>query len=131
MNYVKCCGNRGVDKQIVAAWPSDPHAAVDPEAMNALTLTALSHPQKLPRIGEKLSSRSIRSIARGEYAVVEQGMQIFDGLIGACHTNLHMFDRNFLDVVAALLESRNHRLQMLGANAFSKVSDQTTQSLCS
>lgn len=119
MNCAIC--SRGVEKQIAAAWPSDPAAAVDAEAMNALTLTALSNPQKLPRIGSKLSSRSIRHIQRADYAAVAQGMQIFDGLIGACHTNLHLFDRSFLDVLTALLESRNHKLQMLGANAFSKV----------
>lgn len=121
MQSCVCC-SRGVDKQIGAAWPTDSTSAVDPEALNALTWTALSHPRKLPRIGRRLKARMERHILKAEESQAAAGMLIFDGLIGACHTNIHMFDQDFLDVVAALLESRNHRLQMLGANAFSKVS---------
>ncbi|XP_072018002.1 protein EFR3 homolog B-like [Amphiura filiformis] len=92
--------------------------------MAKLTFYAVSHNEKLDRIGGYLSKRLDRDVYRQRVGYVFIAMQALDELLLACHAqSLNLFVESFLKMVHKLLESNNTDLQILGTNSFVKFSN--------
>ncbi|CAD6197245.1 unnamed protein product [Caenorhabditis auriculariae] len=77
--------------------------------MQKLTFYAISHPEKLERIGEYLVMRLSRDLSRQRDVQVKIAVEAMDQLLQACHSSpsLPQFTENHLRMVQKLLESSN------------------------
>lgn len=89
--------------------------------MDKLTFYALSSPEKLDRIGEYLSARLSRDVAKRRTALVIIAMDALDQLLVSCHDySLNLFVESFLKMVQKLLECDEIELQILATSSFIK-----------
>ncbi|XP_030839333.1 protein EFR3 homolog B isoform X2 [Strongylocentrotus purpuratus] len=89
--------------------------------MEKLTFYAVSHNEKLDRIGSYLAQRLDRDVYRQRIGYVLISMQALDQLLLACHAQtLNLFVESFLKMVHKLLESNNIELQVYGTQSFVK-----------
>ncbi|XP_041483898.1 protein EFR3 homolog B-like isoform X1 [Lytechinus variegatus] len=89
--------------------------------MEKLTFYAVSHNEKLDRIGSYLAQRLDRDVYRQRIGYVLISMQALDQLLLACHAqSLNLFVESFLKMVHKLLESNNIELQVYGTQSFVK-----------
>lgn len=83
--------------------------------MEKLTFYAISHPEKLDRIGEYLAHRLSRDLHRGRLGYVRVSSEAMDQLLVACHgsQSLSLFVESFLKVVQKLLETKDAAMEVL------------------
>lgn len=105
-------------------FPDVPEDGLVRSNMAKLTFYAVSHNEKLDRIGGYLSKRLDRDVYRQRVGYVFIAMNALDELLLACHAqSLNLFVESFLKMVHKLLESNNTDLQILGTNSFVKFSN--------
>ncbi|CAI5441733.1 unnamed protein product [Caenorhabditis angaria] len=82
--------------------------------MQKLTFYAISHPEKLERIGEYLVMRMGRDLGRQRPVQVKIAVEAMDQLLQACHSSpsLPQFSENHLRMVQRLLESNNAKMEV-------------------
>ncbi|ULU06589.1 hypothetical protein L3Y34_018431 [Caenorhabditis briggsae] len=88
--------------------------------MQKLTFYAISHPEKLERIGEYLVMRMVRDLNRQRPVQVKIAVEAMDQLLQACHSSpsLPQFSENHLRMVQRLLESNNAKMEQLATDSF-------------
>ncbi|CCD66029.1 Protein EFR3 homolog [Caenorhabditis elegans] len=88
--------------------------------MQKLTFYAISHPEKLERIGEYLVMRMVRDLSRQRPVQVKIAVEAMDQLLQACHSSpsLPQFSENHLRMVQRLLESNNAKMEQLATDSF-------------
>ncbi|KJH49184.1 hypothetical protein DICVIV_04685 [Dictyocaulus viviparus] len=88
--------------------------------MQKLIFYAISHPEKLERIGEYLVSRMCRDLGRLRYVQVKIAVEAMDQLLQSCHSSpsLPHFSENHLKMVQKLLESNNPKMEQLATESF-------------
>ncbi|GMR36410.1 hypothetical protein PMAYCL1PPCAC_06605, partial [Pristionchus mayeri] len=93
--------------------------------MQKLTFYAISHPEKLERIGEYLVQRMARDLARLRFVQVKIAVEAMDQLLEACHSSpsLVQFTENHLRMVQKLLESNIPAMEQLATTSFVKFSN--------
>ncbi|XP_033122897.1 protein EFR3 homolog B-like [Anneissia japonica] len=105
-------------------FPVNPEDELVRSQMEKLTFYAVSHNEKLDRIGTYLCKRLSRDVYRNKIGHVIIAMQALDELLLACHAqSLNLFVESFLKMVSKLLESNNTDLQILGGSSFVKFSN--------
>ncbi|VDM69083.1 unnamed protein product [Strongylus vulgaris] len=82
--------------------------------MQKLIFYAISHPEKLERIGEYLVLRMSRDLGRLRYVQVKIAVEAMDQLLQSCHSSpsLPQFSENHLKMVQKLLESNNPKMEV-------------------
>ncbi|XP_072170342.1 protein EFR3 homolog B-like [Diadema setosum] len=102
-------------------YPDTPEEGLVRSNMEKLTFYAVSHNEKLDRIGSYLAQRLDRDVYRQRIGYVLISMQALDQLLLACHAqSLNLFVESFLKMVHKLLESNNIELQIYGTQSFVK-----------
>lgn len=88
--------------------------------MQKLIFYAISHPEKLERIGEYLVSRMSRDLGRLRFVQVKIAVEAMDQLLQSCHSSpsLPHFSENHLKMVQKLLESNNPKMEQLATDSF-------------
>ncbi|XGW13265.1 hypothetical protein V3C99_013698, partial [Haemonchus contortus] len=88
--------------------------------MQKLIFYAISHPEKLERIGEYLVLRMSRDLGRMRLIQVKIAVEAMDQLLQSCHSSpsLPQFSENHLKMVQKLLESNNPRMEQLATDSF-------------
>ncbi|WKX95411.1 hypothetical protein Q1695_012117 [Nippostrongylus brasiliensis] len=88
--------------------------------MQKLIFYAISHPEKLERIGEYLVLRMGRDLGRMRYVQVKIAVEAMDQLLQSCHSSpsLPQFSENHLKMVQKLLESNQPRMEQLATDSF-------------
>ncbi|KIH50110.1 hypothetical protein ANCDUO_19814, partial [Ancylostoma duodenale] len=88
--------------------------------MQKLIFYAISHPEKLERIGEYLVLRMSRDLGRLRYVQVKIAVEAMDQLLQSCHSSpsLPQFSENHLKMVQKLLESNNPKMEQLATDSF-------------
>ncbi|CAI4231697.1 unnamed protein product [Auanema sp. JU1783] len=88
--------------------------------MQKLTFYAISHPEKLERIGEYLVLRLARDLSRQRFVQVKIAVEAMDQLLQSCHSSpsLPQFSENHLKMVQKLLESGNPKMEQLATDSF-------------
>lgn len=88
--------------------------------MQKLIFYAISHPEKLDRIGEYLVMRMSRDLSRQRFVQVKIAVEAMDQLLQACHSSpsLPQFSENHLKMVQKLLESNNSGMEQLATESF-------------
>ncbi|XP_033644947.1 protein EFR3 homolog B-like isoform X2 [Asterias rubens] len=108
---------------VESIYPADPEDGLVRSNMEKLTFYAVSHNEKLDRIGSYLAHRLDRDVYRQRIGYVFISMKALDQLLLACHAqSLNLFVESFLKMVHKLLESNMPELQVLGTNSFVKFS---------
>lgn len=88
--------------------------------MQKLIFYAISHPEKLERIGEYLVLRMSRDLGRMRYVQVKIAVEAMDQLLQSCHSSpsLPQFSENHLKMVQKLLESNLPKMEQLATDSF-------------
>ncbi|RCN46690.1 EFR3-like family protein [Ancylostoma caninum] len=91
--------------------------------MQKLIFYAISHPEKLERIGEYLVLRMSRDLGRlrvMDSGTVQIAVEAMDQLLQSCHSSpsLPQFSENHLKMVQKLLESNNPKMEQLATDSF-------------
>ncbi|XP_022089730.1 protein EFR3 homolog B-like isoform X2 [Acanthaster planci] len=126
--YAGCCNCLSSCKPrykrlVDSIFPANPEDGLVRNNMERLTFYAVSHNEKLDRIGGYLAHRLDRDVYRQRIGYVVISMQALDQLLLACHAqSLNLFVESFLRMVHKLLESNTPELQILGTNSFVKFS---------
>ncbi|KAJ8039272.1 Protein EFR3-like B [Holothuria leucospilota] len=102
-------------------YPANPDDGLVRSNMEKLTYYAVSHNEKLNRIGKYLAQRLNRDIYRQQTNYVKISMVAVDELLLACHSQgLNLFVKSLLSMIDKLLEVNNAEYQLLATNSFVK-----------
>lgn len=101
-------------------YPAIPEHGVVKANMQKLTYYAISHPEKLDRIGDYLANRLSRDVYRQRTGYVRVGVEAMDSLLAACHgsAGLNLFVESFLKVIQKLLESQQPDFEVMATDSF-------------
>jgi hypothetical protein len=88
--------------------------------MQKLTFYAMSHPEKLNRIGIYIVHRLSRDLYRQRYSMVEVAVEAMDQVLKVCHasSSLQQFFESYLKMVQKLLETNDPHLEKLATDLF-------------
>ncbi|KAK0416217.1 hypothetical protein QR680_012351 [Steinernema hermaphroditum] len=88
--------------------------------MQKLTFYAISHPEKLDRIGTVLVNQLSKDLARQRFTQVKISVDAMDQLLQSCHgsPSLNQFTENFLKMVQKLLETNLPAMEKLATDSF-------------
>ncbi|TKR77001.1 hypothetical protein L596_018054 [Steinernema carpocapsae] len=88
--------------------------------MQKLTFYAISHPEKLDRIGTVLVNQLAKDLARQRFTQVKISVDAMDQLLQSCHgsPSLNQFTENFLRMVQKLLETNLAPMEKLATDSF-------------
>ncbi|XP_071820926.1 protein EFR3 homolog B-like isoform X2 [Apostichopus japonicus] len=102
-------------------YPANTDDGLSRSNMEKLTYYAVSHNEKLNRIGKYLAQRLNRDIYRQQTNYVKISMMAVDELLLACHSQgLNLFVKSLLSMIDKLLEGNNPEYQLLATNSFVK-----------
>jgi hypothetical protein len=99
--------------------------------MQKLTFYAMSHPEKLNRIGIYIVNRLSRDLYRQRVSMVEVAVEAMDQILKACHSSasLQQFFESYLKMVQKLLETNDPHLEKLATDlfvAFANITEDST-----
>ncbi|GMT14476.1 hypothetical protein PFISCL1PPCAC_5773 [Pristionchus fissidentatus] len=127
MNSLYCCApcKPRYRKLVDNIYPRAINEGLINMQMQKLTFYAISHPEKLERIGEYLVQRLARDLARLRFVQVKIAVEAMDQLLEACHSSpsLVQFTENHLRMVQKLLESNIPVMEQLATTSFVKFSN--------
>ncbi|CAB3404327.1 unnamed protein product [Caenorhabditis bovis] len=122
MNGLRCCApcKPRYRRLVDSIYPRAVTDGLIHANMQKLTFYAISHPEKLERIGEYLVMRMGRDLSRQRYVQVKIAVEAMDQLLQACHSSpsLPQFSENHLKMVQKLLESGNPKMEQLATDSF-------------
>lgn len=101
-------------------YPAAPDLGLVKANMQKLTFYAISHPEKLDRIGDYMANRVSRDIYRLRMGFVRLTLEAMDSLLAACHgsPSLNLFVESFLKVIQKLLETQQPDFEIMATDSF-------------
>uniref|UniRef100_A0A5S6QHJ9 Uncharacterized protein n=1 Tax=Trichuris muris TaxID=70415 RepID=A0A5S6QHJ9_TRIMR len=123
MNYCfGCCATcqPRYRRLVDAIYPSAPESDLVKNNMQKLTFYAISHPEKLDRIGGYLVERVSRDVIRQRVGYVRVAVEAMNQLLTACHgsPSLNLYVESFLRMVHRLLETGLPEMELLATSSF-------------
>ncbi|VDP05717.1 unnamed protein product [Soboliphyme baturini] len=122
MSLLCCCSacQPRYRRLVDSIYPSLPENGLVKLNMQKLTFYAISHPEKLDRIGGYLVTHLSRDIYRQRIGYVRVAVEAMDQLLAACHgsPSLNLFVESFLKMVQRLYETQSVELELLGTESF-------------
>ncbi|KFD57536.1 hypothetical protein M514_01639 [Trichuris suis] len=122
MNCFGCCAtcHPRYRRLVDAIYPSAPESGLVKNNMQKLTFYAISHPEKLDRIGGYLTRRVGRDVLRQRIGHVRVAVEAMNQLLVACHgsPSLNLYVESFLTMVHRLLETRLPDMELLATSSF-------------
>uniref|UniRef100_A0A915LBY3 Uncharacterized protein n=1 Tax=Romanomermis culicivorax TaxID=13658 RepID=A0A915LBY3_ROMCU len=115
----KACQPR-YKRLVDSIYPAYPEMGLVKSNMQKLTFYAISHPEKLDRIGDYLANKLSRDIYRLRIGFVRLSVEAMDSLLAACHgsPSLNLFVESFLKVIQKLLETQQPDFEIMATDSF-------------